>query len=246
MRIDAALTPVLLRPEDACEKCVVVIDVLRASTTLVTALTHGARKIVPFRTVDEVQEAFKAYSDEEALRCGERGGKRIPGFELGNSPTEYREETVSDRILLFTSTNGSQLFDRVRGAEEIVVGGFVNRLAVLRFLLKKGRDCLLACAGSEGRFSLEDAVCAGLFVNGLVESTRGRGVTLGDEARAAFALYGHFAGNVMEMIQESAHGATLSEMGMGGDLPLCIETDVFEMVPILKDGALVAAQPLDA
>lgn len=239
MKIDVALTPGTFRHGSGDGKSVIVVDVLRASTTIITALANGGEKIIPFATVEDVRESAKAYSRDRVLLCGERQSVRIPGFDLGNSPREYDDSVVQGKILLFTSTNGSQMLIKATGAAEVNIAGFVNIGSVVERLIQKKRDCVIACAGHEGGFSLEDGVCAGMIVSEAKQGRTGGSIRLSDEALAAAILYEHFANDLQGMIKKSFWGEYLTRIGLGDDLPLCASVNSYDLVPVLQNGVLV-------
>jgi len=239
MKINVALSPDSFRLTNGEGKCVVVVDVLRASTTLVTALANGAERIIPFAAVEDARKRARTYSRDQILLCGERGSIRLPGFDLGNSPGEYEASVVGGKVLLFTSTNGSQMLNKATGAEEVLIAGLVNMRAVINHLVKYQRDCIIACSGHEGGFSLEDGVCAGMIVAGVKACSSGDSVQGSDETLTAEILYRYFSKDLQRMIAESFWGKYLTEIGLGDDLALCGEVDAFDLVPLLHDGALV-------
>jgi 2-phosphosulfolactate phosphatase len=204
-------------PSDATA---VVIDVLRATTTLTVALANGARAVHAI----ESPEAARARAAREpgALLCGERGGRILPGFDLGNSPFEYTPERVGGRTLLFASTNGSAAMARAAGARRTLLAAFVNATAVLERL--RGGDVVLVCAGKLGRFALEDAACAGYLAAGLVA----RGARLdGAAARVAVGFAPRDAGEVRAAVVGSSHARELSALGpeFVRDVAFCAELD---------------------
>jgi len=208
-------------PRDERRVAAVVIDVLRATTTLTVALAHGAARVIP---VAGIEQAFARKAREpSALLCGERDGLKVPGFDLGNSPDEYREETVTGRTLVFASTNGSRAMLACAGCGVRRLGAFVNATKVVESLA--GRSFVrLACAGKEGRFALEDAACAGWLCGVLAE----RGARIeGEGARLAAALAPHDAAAIRALLQGSAHGRTLRALGpaFARDVEFCADLD---------------------
>lgn len=230
-------TPREVTDEDLRGSSVVVIDVLRSSATIAAALTGGAREIIPVLSPAEAAElAFKA-GRGVSLLCGEREGRPIDGFDLGNSPSEYTPERVGGRILIFSSTNGAGAILRAKAAERIYVGGFTNFGAVARRLSEDGNPIVILCSGQNEQFSLEDFVCGGKFVNSLKVRLR-RGVSLNDGAQAASLLHGHFDGGIVELLQSCSHGRYLASLGFGDDLQVCAEVDTCDVVPMWVEGKL--------
>jgi 2-phosphosulfolactate phosphatase len=235
--IDVALTLEEVRGIPLAGVTAVVIDVVRASTTIVAALAGGARAVVPVATPDEARALGQEGHLGPVLIGGERGGAPPPGFDHGNSPAEYTADRVQGRTVIFTTTNGTRALLALAGARRIAVGGFVNAAAVVDWAGAEQGDTLLVCSGERGRFCLEDAVCAGLLVSRL----RRDGVGMTDAARGALALWERYADDLDAMLADAAWAQALVGQGRGGDLPLCVSLDAHGVVPVLRDGALVAA-----
>jgi 2-phosphosulfolactate phosphatase len=234
--IDVALTLEEVRAIPLGGVTAVVLDVVRASTTIVAALAGGARAVVPVATPEEARTFGRNGDAGPVLVGGERGGAPPPGFDHGNSPAEYTPDRVGGRTVVFTTTNGTRALLALAGARRIAVGGFVNAAAVAGWVAAEPGDALLVCAGERGRFCLEDAVCAGLLVSRLATTDR----MLTDAARAARALWERYAGDLGAMLAEATWAQALVAQGRGGDLPLCVALDVHRVVPVLREGALVA------
>jgi 2-phosphosulfolactate phosphatase len=235
--IDVALTLEEVRGIPLAGVTAVVIDVVRASTTIVAALAGGARAVLPVATPDEARVLGRQDGLGPVLIGGERGGAPPPGFDHGNSPAEYTHDRVRGRTVVFTTTNGTRALLALAGAHRVAVGGFVNAAAVVSWVEAEQGNVLLVCAGERGRFCLEDAVCAGLLVTRL----RREGRRLTDAARAALALWERYAEDLDAMLADAAWAQALVGQGRGGDLPLCVARDVHRVVPVLRDGALVPA-----
>ena len=236
MKVDVTLTPGSFSPDRGKGCVVVVVDVLRASTTVIAALNNGAERVIPVRSKEEAIEVSKRFTPGSVLLCGERKGIRIKGFDLGNSPTTYDKATVRNRVLIFTSTNGSGMILKAREAEELLIAGFINAGAVVERVIKKGADVVVACSGKEGDFSLEDSVCAGMIVRMMSRKTV---LEASDSARAASILFDCFEGDLLGMVQGSSHGKYLIEIGMADDLATCVSVDVTKVVPVLTNEGLV-------
>jgi 2-phosphosulfolactate phosphatase len=219
MRITVLLTPgaAPVSPHAAA----VIVDVLRATSTLTVALTHGAARVLPAASPEE---AFALRRDEAgALLCGERGGRRIPGFDLGNSPDEYLPSAVSSRTLIFASTNGSRAMVAAASARRRVLGAFINASAVVEAVAREA-DVVVVCAGEVGRFSFEDAAFAGL----LCERLAARGATIeGPAARFARTLAPCDASETRALVQGSSHGRALRSLGyeFARDVEFCAGLD---------------------
>lgn len=217
---------VLLSPAGAVADgpCAIIVDVLRATTTLTVALSNGARSVVPTRTPTEALALRAEASD--TLACGERDGRIVPGFDLGNSPFEYTAERVAGRRLAFASTNGSLAMLAARTARRRVLAGFVNARAVVE-RVKRERDVVIVCAGKLGGFSLEDAACAGLLIARL--EAHGA-VADGPAARLARALAPGDAAEMRALVRGASHARDLAAMGGAylRDLEFCSGLDTID------------------
>jgi 2-phosphosulfolactate phosphatase len=214
-----------------------MIDVVRASATIVTALARGARAVVPVATPAEALARARDWAGGPVVLGGERGGAPPPGFECGNSPAEYTAERVAGRTVVFTTTNGTRALLALAGAKRVGVAGFVNAAAAVRWLAQGDGAALVVCAGESGRFCLEDAACAGLLVEGL-RALR-PDAPLGDGARAAAALWAHYGADPRAVLADAAWARVLAARGRGADLPLCAALDAFDVVPVARDGEIV-------
>lgn len=216
----------------------VVIDVLRASTTMITALAHGAERIVPVADVDEARR-LAAAGGGTALLGGERAGLRIPGFDLGNSPLEYTPDRVAGRTVVITTTNGTAALHAAAAAREIVVGAFVNRTAVAAAArrLAGGRGVVhLVCAGTDGQVSGEDVLAAGAILDAAAEGGDDELDVAALEALAWFRRVAAGAALPTALTAEfrrSPGGVNLVDLGMEADLPPAAAIDSFTVVPRL-------------
>jgi 2-phosphosulfolactate phosphatase len=235
--IDVALTLEEVAATPVGGSTAVVLDVVRASTTIVTALAGGAHAVVPVATPEEARARGRGWPGGPALVGGERGGAPPPGFDCGNSPAEYTADRVRERTVVFTTTNGTRALLALGAARRVAVGGFVNAAAVVRWAAAEPGDVVLVCAGERGRFCLEDAVCAGLLASRL----SARDPVLSDSARAALALWERYAGDLAAMLADAAWAQALVRQGRGADLPLCVARDVYDVVPVVRGELLVAA-----
>jgi len=212
----------------------VVVDVLRASSSIIAAMANGCRQIVPVATLEDAQTRRRDYAD--ALLAGERQAFPIPGFNLGNSPFEYSRTVVADKTIIMTTTNGTVALKAAAEAVNVYIGAFVNAAALCSKLAETKHDLVLLCAGTQGRFSLEDALCTGLIADRLSSNAK-----LSDTALAARAMYNDFCcGDFVKRIMESSHAAYLSKSGFADDVAFCLKTDIFEIVPEFSDGVITA------
>lgn len=239
-RIDLFFTPAALHSERLKGYKAVVIDVLRAAASITMALNNGARDVIPVESIENAIDLSKDLKREDILLCGEREGKLIEGFHLGNSPSDYSRERVRGRTLIFTSNNGSPAIVRASTARSVYLSGFINLNAVIDTINSQDELFPLAvvCAGKSDQFAVEDAVCGGLFIKRLLERLSIK-PHLNDAAISAVLLYREFGKDLQEMIRKCDHGSYLISIGMENDLQLCASDSVLPVVPVLKDGKLV-------
>jgi 2-phosphosulfolactate phosphatase len=207
------------------ESVCAVIDVIRATTTLVTALGNGARSVRPVAGVDEAYALKK--ENPSALLAGERGGQALPGFDLGNSPREVTAARVEGRDLILTTTNGTQALAACRGAREIVTASFANLEALAARLRASGPPWIILCAGYEGDFGIDDAIVAGALAEAL------------DQDHAFVALYRSVKHDLAATLLGCSAGQELVKVGLGDDVPVCAELNRFALVPTLRPDGLI-------
>ena len=224
----------MFSPEDLRGGVAVVIDVLRASTTIAQALAAGADAVIPCGEITEAKHWAANLPPGSYLLGGERGGVKIEDFDLGNSPLEYTPENVSGRTILFTTTNGTKALKQCEHAEQIVIGSFANLDAVAKKVGKAFRPVHLVCAGTEGAVSAEDVLCAGGLISDL-QILRGRKIlTQNDANRLAFELYAAHSQSeaaFLEALRESAGGRNLLALGYEADVKWAARRNRFHLVP---------------
>jgi len=231
VRIDVLLGDALPTPAEVAGKVVVVIDVLRAATTVVTALANGARAVIPFDSVDEPTMFAKQYERQEIRLAGERKMLRIAGFDLGNSPAEYTPTAVKGRTILYSTTNGTVALLATIGARACFFGAFINcaaTVAAVRAATKSDGDVLIVCAGHEKRATLEDITCAGRVARGIA---RGRtAIVWGDGARSAALIERRFVADMSRLVSEATHARSLAAAGFADDVQTCFSLDTQPLV----------------
>jgi 2-phosphosulfolactate phosphatase len=235
MRIETYVIPAQLDELALRDWTAVVIDVLRASTSVITALSSGAREVIPAATVESAMKIAGNLGPDQALLGGERNGKMIPGFDLGNSPSEYASPKVRGKSIIFSSTNGSQAMMKGRYASGLVICGFVNLSAVASHLAARSGDVAILCSGQAGRFAIEDMVCAGMLIARVSDDNE---VQLSDGALAAVSLYRTFGRGILKMMRASEHGKFLEELGFSDDVKACAKVDAVPVVPVLEGNVI--------
>ncbi|HYH81876.1 MAG TPA: 2-phosphosulfolactate phosphatase [Longimicrobium sp.] len=235
MKLDVLLTPGELLPGDIAERTVVVIDALRASSTIVEALASGAKALFPVASIEEALRLANTLGRDEVLLCGERKSLPIDGFDLGNSPGDFTPERVGGKTIVMSTTNGTGAMMAAAAASRVVVGSFLNQQAVVDELVRSAAEPVFLCSGRETKFGLEDAVCAGRMA-AAVMAAAGEGAEweLNDAAIAALAL-SESHDDLEALFAATAAGKQILEAGLDADLAFCAQVDRHDVVPVFHD-----------
>lgn len=229
-QIEIALTTESVDPESVRGKTCVVIDILRASTTIVTALANGCPAIIPVGTPEEARRIAK---ERNCLLGGERKSVRLEGFDFGNSPLEYTREKIAGRPIAFTTTNGTRAMRKCTAASKLFVASFVNAGATARLLRNEENDTLIVCAGTRGEPTAEDTACGGMLIDAL-----GAGGTL--EADEAVSLWNNHKADLATMMKTtSAHGQSLVEIGFEKDIDFAARVDEYNIPATRENDSIV-------
>ncbi len=236
--------PKLVDPSELAGGIVVVIDVLRASTTIIHALEAGAREVIPCLEVDDARSVAKELPDDDVILCGERKGLPIDGFHLGNSPGEYNSTRVGGKVVVFTTTNGTRAINHARQAQRVLIGAFVNATAVFEELVEYQQIHLL-CAGANGLMSQDDILLGGMLVErvqrrgGLLYEQNAQAITARETWLNSFALPRALGAEPLEPqrlakeLRKSPGGKNLVAIGMEEDILAAAQIDRFSSVPEL-------------
>jgi 2-phosphosulfolactate phosphatase len=244
VRLDVFFTPNQVKPPDTAGRLVAIVDVLRASTTVATALGNGAKTVIPLEGVDEVIFRSKEFARSQILLAGEQKMLPISGFDIGNSPRAFTPEVVEGKTILITTTNGTRTLLGVQGARDIVIASYVNFTAVLALMkvaASSNTDIAIICAGEEGSFTLEDAACAGRYVRAIPK--RADSVVPNDAASASVLIERKYGDNIAKVFKESSHGQALESAGFGDDLAAAAEVDAYPVVPVYQDRQITKLGP---
>lgn len=229
--VEVCFSPDLIHLHDIQGKIVVVVDVFRASSTIVAALAHG---ICEIRTFSQLEECL-AMKEEGYLISGERDGLTVAGFEMGNSPLAYLSGQYAGRKLAMTTTNGTQAIHHSAGALEILIGAFPNLTATARYIQTQEKDVLIHCAGWKGRFNLEDSLYAGALVESLMNTHQAEE----DGALAMRTLYGKEKNNLSQFLLQASHAKRLQNHQIISDIDFCLSIDLYDLVVKLQNGVLI-------
>lgn len=237
MDAEVFLTHSNISEGDIQDRTVVVIDVLRACSTIVTALDRGARAVMP---VLDMAQAGKLASnlDPDVYRLGgERNGNKIEGYHLGNSPREYTREAVEGRDIILNTTNGTRALERAKEAEHLVAACFLNAGRIVDFIRQHTDSVTIVCAGRQNRLSLEDTLCAGLLLDRLWNGNEPYPVT--DSAHTAYTLYHTDRDDLHTALRGANHAERLANQDYEEDLDYCFQIDAVPVLPYYTDNRLL-------
>jgi 2-phosphosulfolactate phosphatase len=237
MRVDVALTPADAPGSSPHGHTAIVIDVLRATTTVVAACQSGCRRVIPVGDVEAAMAAAAEFPRDQVVLGGERGGEPIAGFDLGNSPLDYTPARVGGRTIVLTTTNGTTTMKSATRARSAAVAALVNVRAAADWALARRDDLTVLCSGDVGALSLEDAVCAGLLVRWMLE--RATGLELSGAAVMALRLAEYYGDRLADVRRHSRWARRLAAKGLTDDIDACLRLDTTSMVPVFQDGAIV-------
>ncbi|MBN3940384.1 MAG: 2-phosphosulfolactate phosphatase family protein [Nostoc sp.] len=234
-----------LTPTGKAPECAIAVDVLRATSTIATVLAAGGEAVQVFSDLDQLIEVSEKWPAEKRLRAGERGGAKVAGFELGNSPLDCTPELVQGRRLFISTTNGTRALQRVQDSPNLLAAALINRAAVVRFLQELQPETVwIVGSGWEGSFSLEDTVCAGAIAHSILQQTQLSPEELAgnDEVISAIALYSQWQDNLLGLLHQASHGQRLLRLDCLDDLKYCSQTDILDVLPIQHETGVLKSQ----
>jgi 2-phosphosulfolactate phosphatase len=230
-QLDVCLSPDLLHLHSVENSIVVVADVFRATSCMVTAFAHDVAQIIPVATVEECRDLqARGY-----LAAAERDARLVEGFELDNSPFSYMSDRLRGERIAMTTTNGTLAITRSRTAVKVLVGAFLNLTAVADYLRNQSYDVLVVCAGWKGRVNMEDT----LFAGALAGLLRNEFAFAEDSTDMAFRLYEQGKPNLMAYVANTSHIRRLQRLGIHKDIAYCLQHDLYDVLPVLRGSALV-------
>ncbi len=229
--IDICLTPELLHLYDVKDRVVVVVDILRATSCMTTALAHGVEKIIPVATLEEC----RMLQAQGFVAAAERDAKKAEGFDLDNSPFSFMQESLKGKTIAMTTTNGTLAITKSREAIKVIIGSFLNKSAVVNFLLNQPHSVLILCAGWKGRVNLEDT----LFAGAVADELRGQFAIEDDATLGALTIYSCMKYNMLKSMASSSHVRRLHRLNLAKDIEFCIREDVYSVIPVLENDGLV-------
>lgn len=233
MKIDVVISADYINNADLENRNVVVIDVLRATSVIVTALANGAKEVIPTLTVEE---AFKIKSNlsDESILAGERQAKKVEGFDLSNSPLSFTKDVVNNKSIVLSTTNGTKALSIATGGERVFVASILNAKSVAKKLVELNKDIMIINAGTNGKLSSDDFICGGYIISEIEKCTS---CDLTDIAKISRDTYNANT-NVRSYVENATHYGVLKALELLADVDYCCQKDKYEIVPEFKDGKL--------
>ena len=232
--IQVCFSPELFKFFSDRKSLVVVVDVLRATSSICTALNEGVKSVKP---VEHIFEALEYKGDSNYILAAERNGKIVKGFKQGNSPMIYKKNDVKGKRVVLTTTNGTKSIELAKKDHEVIIGAFVNLKAVANWILNCNKNVIVLCAGWQNKFNFEDSLFAGSLVNELLNS--GDFQSRCDSALASKDLYIKAKDNMYEYLSVSSHRYRMRNMGIEEDIKYCLQRNIIDIVPVLENDSLV-------
>lgn len=223
--------------KDIREKTVIVVDVLRMSSSIVMAIEHSAAKVIPIQDVEEAVNVSRTLDKNGFVLAGERDSLPLPLFTLGNSPASFTEAAVKNKTVVITTTNGTAALHRVRSAKHILVGSLLNCSAVAQKALDYDDPVAIVCAGNMGAFAAEDVYAAGAIISAMEKLSRKR-FDLDDLGLVALQLYVAAEGDLSAPLSCTKHFRELAKVGCEQDITFCLQKDIVTVVPDFHDGII--------
>ncbi|MGB3767143.1 MAG: 2-phosphosulfolactate phosphatase family protein [Phormidesmis sp.] len=242
MKISVYHTPEEV-PTGTLPDCAIAIDVLRATTTMAAAFNAGAEAIQAFSDLDNLLKTSEDWPAEKRIRAGERGGQRVKGFDLGNSPLDHKPEITAGKRLFMSTTNGTRCLERIQDAPTVLTAALTTRKAVVAHILEHNYNTIwLVGSGWEGDYSLEDTVCAGAILESILNQTNSDYLSLigNDAALASGSLYKQWQNNLLDLLNTASHGQRLLRKDNTRDIAYCAQLDILNVVPIQKSPGILA------
>ncbi len=238
MKVDIIISADDIVESKIKNKIVVVIDMFRATSVIVTALSNGCKEVIPYLTVEETLEDSQQLKREEYIIGGERKAVKIEGFDLSNSPLEYTESIVKNKKVLMTTTNGTRTLTKSIAAKRILIGAMINAKAVAEKLIDIDEDVVIINAGTNGNFSMDDYICSGYIINEMLNNNKILELT--DISKTANMIY---KGNqdILSYVKEATHYSVMKSLDLDDDIEYCTQKSIIEMVPEYKNNKITCS-----
>ncbi len=232
MKIDIIISADDIKESKIKDKIVVVIDMFRATSVIITALSNGCKEVIPYLTIEETLEEARKFSRENYILGGERRAIKIEGFDLSNSPLEYTKNNVENKTVFLTTTNGTKTLTKSKSAQRILIGAMINAKAVANNLIKINEDVVIINAGTNGNFSMDDYICSGYIINEILKDDKS--IELTDIARTANIIYEENV-DIMSYVKQAAHYSVMKSLELDNDIEYCVKKSIVNIVPEYKN-----------
>jgi 2-phosphosulfolactate phosphatase len=237
--LEVCYSPAVFRRFENPDAIVVIIDVLRASSAICTAIANGAKAIIPVAEIDEARD----YKQKGYMVAAERDGYVLDFADFGNSPFNFTRDKVNGKTIVYSTTNGTRIIKLASSAHKTVIGSFLNISALTNWLAEQDRDVILFCAGWKDKFNLEDTICAGAVAERLLSEKSF--TTICDSVHAAVDLWSLAKANRLDYIEKAAQRSRLRDKGLDDCIEYCLQEDITEKIPIIQNGVLTELIPSD-
>lgn len=236
MKVDIIISADDISESKIENKIVVVIDMFRATSVIVTALNNGSKEVIPYLTIEETLKHANKFRREEYVLGGERKAVKIEGFDLSNSPLEYTREKVENKSILMTTTNGTRTLTKSSTAKRVLIGAMINAKAVAETLIEINEDVVIINAGTNGNFSMDDYICSGYIINEMLK--KDQYLVLTDIAKTANMIYeGHK--DILSYVKNASHYSVMKSLSLDKDIEYCIKKSIINQVPEYRDGKII-------
>lgn len=231
--LETCFTPALFSTFDPAGKTVVLVDILRATSTICAALHFGVKEIIPVATVEEA----RTYKEKGYLVAGERDGKVLDFADFGNSPFNFMNEVAIGKSIVYTTTNGTKAISTATGCHELIIGSYLNISVLAEYLRNSLQDVIIFCSGWKNKFNLEDTLFAGALAERLLKE--GNFQTVCDSTHAGVDLWSIAKSDLMSYIQKAAHRERLRKLGLDDVLEYCHTPDLAPVLPVFGDTSII-------
>jgi len=232
MKVDIIISADDIKESKIKNKIVVVIDMFRATSVIVTALSNGCKEVIPYLTIEETLEHAKKLKREDYILGGERRAVKIEGFDLSNSPLEYEEAIIKNKTLLMTTTNGTKTLAKSIFAKRIFIGAMLNAKAVAMKLIELNEDVVIINAGTNGNFSMDDYICSGYIINEILSYDKNLELT--DIAKTSNIIYDSNR-DILSYVKEATHYSVMKSLKLDNDIEYCTKKNIIDIVPEYKN-----------
>lgn len=216
-------------PEEKLKnKLVVIIDTLRTSSVVTTALANGARQVIPFAEIEDAVRWAKHLDHNGFLLAGEKNGAKIEDFDLSNSPFEFSVDVVKNKTIIITTTNGTKALKKASISDDVIIGCLFNASAIADYIANKNKDTVVVCAGTKGKFSIDDIITAGAIYDKLKSKIS---FDSDDLSKVNYFLYQRSQNDIASVLKESISFGIMKRLGYADDLLYCSSVDMLYILP---------------